>query len=954
MNRVNGIFKREVGILMTIIGTNNDLICLSPCASLPNDSSGLINSIISYINSRVGSSAYDIGHVFSTGGGGLACLGCVCRSAKARGVTGRGSPVGDTFWVDYVSHEIGHQFGGDHTFNGANGNCGGSRSGSWAYEIGSGTTIQAYAGICSSDNTQSNSDAYYHVSSLHQFQSYIETSFLGGACGAHDSSANNLPAVSVGSATLTIPKSQPFRLNSLAGVDGDSGDNLYYCWEQIDLNSQSSLANVPAGPVNAPRFRSFTPVTDTFRFFPKLSSVLSGSSSLGEYLPGASGTMTFSVVIRDHFSYSNDIGFGTWNADKTVVTVSDSGPLTVTTSAGTLTEGNSFTVTWNVASTTSIASSVQIAISNDGASFDFVTVSSTSNDGSHTGSSFCAGLGSGQSTTNGYIMVRSIPINGNYWYGVSPKMTFVGAGTGACPGPTSNPTPAPVQPTPQPTPSPTPQPSPEPSPQPTPQPTLQPTPQPTPQPMLQPTPQPTPLPNSTPTPAPTPDPTSEPTPIPTPASGPTPAPSPEPTSEPTPEPTPAPTLSEPTPAPTPAPSSNIIPSPQPTPVPVNTPTLAPTTPPPTPSNFIKIEFQITFWGVSYVAIITNNSLLAAFLDAIRNAVANAAFASLRPSGPSLMGSTSDVIIRYVRRATPGSDMGVTVYAHTDFAYGTENAKANRFLDQIKNTPDEVFSTANGWDTATYGRPSNTSSSLDNSTAPAAECTVSSPNTCYYVIWETWNSGFSQSLSVNHGDQVVFYWTSDESLFLLLSQSEFQNCDFSRASKVTSATDENNKHYTWTAPASPSYAIYYFAANFSTFHPSIPTLCSQGLKVAITVGKEDNKGSDNNGGNSANTVVIAGAVIAAVVALVVLGALFYYCKYRSQNNSTVKKSSKVVPSTHSVHVATHQESAAQAVLREAPKRKAPMPSGWTEHFTDEGQPYYYNAATNESSWDRPKF
>ena len=70
---------------------------------------------------------YDIGHLFgaSGGGGNAGCIGCVCVSPTANNQAQKGSgytspsaglPQGDTFDIDYVAHEYGHQFGGNHTF----------------------------------------------------------------------------------------------------------------------------------------------------------------------------------------------------------------------------------------------------------------------------------------------------------------------------------------------------------------------------------------------------------------------------------------------------------------------------------------------------------------------------------------------------------------------------------------------------------------------------------------------------------------------------------------------------------------------------------------------------------------------------------------------------------------------------------------------------------------------
>ena len=73
----------------------------------------------------VGASNYDIGHIaLGINGGGVAYLGVVGGDYKARRLHRPApSPRGDFFAIDYVAHEMGHQFGGNHTFNGALGNC---------------------------------------------------------------------------------------------------------------------------------------------------------------------------------------------------------------------------------------------------------------------------------------------------------------------------------------------------------------------------------------------------------------------------------------------------------------------------------------------------------------------------------------------------------------------------------------------------------------------------------------------------------------------------------------------------------------------------------------------------------------------------------------------------------------------------------------------------------------
>ena len=138
MTRVNGVFEKDMSLTMQII-PNNDLLINITTDSYDNSNPGfiLLDQNQTQVDNIIGTANYDIGHVCSTGGGGVATLGCVCNNTtKARGVTGSFAPVGDPYDIDFVAHEMGHQFGANHTFNSEQGGCSGSQSASSAYETG--------------------------------------------------------------------------------------------------------------------------------------------------------------------------------------------------------------------------------------------------------------------------------------------------------------------------------------------------------------------------------------------------------------------------------------------------------------------------------------------------------------------------------------------------------------------------------------------------------------------------------------------------------------------------------------------------------------------------------------------------------------------------------------------------------------------------------------------------
>jgi len=378
LNRVNDVYQADLAVELKLVDNNDALIFVDPDTDpfVNTDVDGEANTGI--IDNAIGSGSYDVGHVVGTGGGGLAALGVICDiNAKGDGVTGSPSPTGDAFNIDFVAHELGHQFNADHTFNGLTDSCDGNRVDASAFEPGSGSTVMSYAGICGQQNLQDHSNPYFHSHSIDVIQAHITTG-SGSSCAQVSTTANSNPEVNAGG-DYTIPARTPFVLTgSATDVDGDT---LSYEWQQYDLGPASASAAEQVDDGNRPLFRVWNPTSQPSRTFPRLEDVLLNKLTIGETYPKTTRELNFRLMVRDgHQGLSRD-------SMKVSVIDTNQAFTVIEPTAGTSWASNSQVVIWNIANTAAApisCSKVNIQLSTDGGNrFDTDLAMGVDNNGSH-------------------------------------------------------------------------------------------------------------------------------------------------------------------------------------------------------------------------------------------------------------------------------------------------------------------------------------------------------------------------------------------------------------------------------------------------------------------------------------------------------------------------------------------------------------------------------------------
>ncbi|MDN3692832.1 zinc-dependent metalloprotease family protein [Chryseobacterium tructae] len=392
INRVNGVYEKDLGIHLIVQDFPQVIFtdpATDPYSNVIANTNGTYSAPSAWNlqvqqtltnTAGIGNGAYDVGHFFGHrgGGGSAGRVGNVCinpannndATSKGAGITSPSvvdQPFGDAFDIDYVAHELGHQLGGRHTMT-VNQN-----QSDVPIEPGSGSTIMGYAGITAA-NVQMHSDAYFHVINIEQIQAYVNSK----TCGITTPVANTPPVIQPLTNRI-IPKGTAFVLT--ANASDAQNDPMTYTWEQYDISTTlfNALTSTRTGGA---AFRSLSPTTSPTRYFPKLTTVLSGNLTTvqdWELLPSVARLMNFKVTVRDN---NPDITQQQTQSSLVKVDVGNDGPFKVTST--TVYNNLAGAITWDVVNTNSSPYNVQnvkIDYTTDNGNTWTVVTPSTPNDG---------------------------------------------------------------------------------------------------------------------------------------------------------------------------------------------------------------------------------------------------------------------------------------------------------------------------------------------------------------------------------------------------------------------------------------------------------------------------------------------------------------------------------------------------------------------------------------------
>jgi subtilisin-like proprotein convertase family protein len=364
---INDIYGREFCVRFTLIPNNNILIYPDPTTDpWPDKAPGggcegappILNVQESVIDNAIGAANYDFSHVFYSDD-----LSGGCAGGYKDGVSGPPD-------LPITRHEMGHQFGQQHTITNVGATNYELLGGSWSIMGG-------------------NNQSYAHGVTFHETANHILNVETG--VGTAIPTGNTIPTVSAG-LDRAIPVNTPFTLAGTAS-DPDAGDQITYVWDQMDagIDQTSPVADDSQGAL----FMRLFPSPNAKRTFPKISDVVAGNyKTAQENLPTQAREINIRLTVNDNHKYNLNgelVNASGINSDDLKITVANTGPFTVNAPNSGIEVWNTntnVTINWAVAGTDNApinCNHVEIRLSVDGGiTYPYLLTDNTPNDGNET------------------------------------------------------------------------------------------------------------------------------------------------------------------------------------------------------------------------------------------------------------------------------------------------------------------------------------------------------------------------------------------------------------------------------------------------------------------------------------------------------------------------------------------------------------------------------------------
>ncbi|MBL8876208.1 MAG: proprotein convertase P-domain-containing protein [Phycisphaerae bacterium] len=370
-SRISAIYERDVCIRFILPAQQDKLIQLNPeTDQLTNSSTDALFGQGGNFQRLVPNLQTNVRIIIGTYGGGVARLRSVCTNSAS--VANSGLAVDYVYTTMVACHELGHQFGANHTFSGEGERCGPNFG--VGIEPGGGSTIMSYAQQCYPDGIVNQSELMFHAYSIHEM--FPDTS----RCGTTTATDNTAPSMDLPAGlVLVAPTGTPLRLPVVAS--DAQGDAMTFAWAQSSPGQQASLANGDTG--NNSIIRTFLPTTEAERVIPAWHHLLNNTNSPGETLPTKARTLQMELIGRDNHPGA---GGTSWLVAPISIVATPEPFAVLSPNDANARSAGPLLVTWRTAGTQSAPfnlANVRISIMRDDADRNpLVLAASTPNDGS--------------------------------------------------------------------------------------------------------------------------------------------------------------------------------------------------------------------------------------------------------------------------------------------------------------------------------------------------------------------------------------------------------------------------------------------------------------------------------------------------------------------------------------------------------------------------------------------